>query len=66
MGKLYDMAVAIQKAIERSGKDPAKARGMIGLKSSVLLSLVRPDTPDDPAKIEKLRAAAEDVLGVAI
>jgi hypothetical protein len=66
MGKLYDTVAAIQKAIDASGQDPVKARGNIGLKSGVLISLVKPDTPDDPAKIDKLKAAAKEVLGVSV
>jgi hypothetical protein len=66
MGQMYDTVMAIQKAIERRGLDAVTTRGSIGLKSGVLLALVKPDTPDDAAKIERFKAAAKDVLGVAV
>lgn len=66
MGKLYDSKMMIQKIIDQRHLDAASINGNIGLKAGVLLALVKPETPDDPVKIEKLKSAAKDVLGVAV
>lgn len=66
LGKLYDTKVAIQKVIEQRGLDSAKVSGSICLKAGLLMALIKPETPDDPAKLEKLKTAAKDVLGVSL
>lgn len=66
MGKLYDHCQSIQQHIERSGLDVFKARGEIALHCGFLISLVGPNDPDDPAKIEALRNAAKDVFGISL
>lgn len=66
MGKLYDTKVAIQKVIDQRGLDSPKVCGSICLKAGLLLALVKPETPDDPAKLEKLKSAGKDVLGVSL
>lgn len=63
MGALYDLVQRIEASIERQGLPRFKVKGSIGLKAGLLLSLVTPDTPDDPAKVEAVKAAARDVLG---
>lgn len=64
MGKLYDHCQEIQQHIERNGLDVFKSRGEIALHCGFLISLVSPDDPDDPVKIEALRSAARDVFGI--
>ncbi|HEY6002655.1 MAG TPA: hypothetical protein VIV57_07255 [Anaeromyxobacter sp.] len=66
MGKLYDAKVKLEQVIREKKLDEAEVKGSLSLKSGVLLALVRPDTPDDPAKLEKLRAAARQVLHAEI
>lgn len=66
MGKLYDAKMMIQKVIEQRSLDMASTNGSIGLKAGVLLALVKPETPDDPVKIEKLKSAAKEVLGITV
>ena len=62
MGAIYDLKVAIEKKIKDDGHDVAQLRGMIGLKSGKLLSLITPTTPDDPVVIGKLRQTAGELL----
>jgi predicted regulator of Ras-like GTPase activity (Roadblock/LC7/MglB family) len=62
-GLLWQTVERIQVLIERSGQDPYRLRGQIALKAGFTLDLVEPDTPDDPARLQKLRAAALAVLG---
>lgn len=66
MGQLYDLRVKIEKIIDEKKLDPFKTKGAIGLSSGIILTMVRPDMPDDPAMAQKLRAAAQEVLHVAI
>ena len=66
MAAMYDLRMAIEKKIESLGLDGAKTRGLIGLKSGKLLTLISPATPDDPAAIAKLRDVAREVLGVSL
>jgi hypothetical protein len=66
MGKLYDAKVKLEQVIREKRLDEAEVKGSLSLKSGVLLALVRPETPDDPVKLEKLRAAARQVLQAEI
>jgi hypothetical protein len=62
MGKLYDAKMRLEQLIREKKLDEAAVKGSLSLKSGVLLALVRPETPDDAAKLERLRAAARQVL----
>ncbi len=66
MGKTYEICLKVNQIIEQQNLDGAQTRGKIGLKAGVLLSLVKADTPDDPAKLEKLRAAVQEVLHLEV
>ena len=66
MGVLYDHAQKIEHHIQSTGLDVFKTRGAIAMRSGFIISLVKPDDPDDPAKIEALRKAAEEVLGLRL
>jgi hypothetical protein len=66
MGRLYDARMSIQKIIDDKGLDQAKTCGSIGLKAGMLLAMVKPDTPDDEAKLSRLKSAASEVLGASI
>lgn len=63
MGQLHEMVRVIDAAIERDGLDSFKTRGLIGMKAGLFLAIITPDTPDDPATLAALRAAAHEVLG---
>ena len=64
MGALFDARQKIESAIQQKGLDAAQIKGAIGLKTGVLLNLLSANTPDDPAKLAKLKQAAADVLGL--
>ncbi len=66
MGVLYDLKGKIDKLIADKQLDGAAVRGKIALQAGFLLSLVSASTPDDPAKIDKLRKAAESVMQVKL
>jgi hypothetical protein len=65
-GQLFNACQKIDQAIKTSGLDAADVRGKIVLRTGVLFSLIRPETPDDPAKFEKLKKAAFELLKVAL
>jgi hypothetical protein len=66
MGLLYDAKVKLESVIRERRLDESALRGKLSLRSGMLLALVRPDTPDDPAKLQKLRAAARELLSVEL
>ncbi len=66
MGQLYNTKVAIEEIAKKKNLDGSKVFGQIGLKSGILFALVKPDSPDDPGKLARLRAAAQEVLGVTV
>lgn len=66
MGQLFDAKQKIEKIIDAKKLDPVKTKGQIGLKAGLMLAFINPDTPDDVAKLEKLRAAAREVLNEAV
>jgi hypothetical protein len=66
MSAIYDLKVRIDKAIAERKLDAATVRGKIALQTGFLLSLVGPTTPDDAAKLDKLKKAAVDVLQLKV
>jgi hypothetical protein len=66
MGRLNDMKTKIEKTITDRKLDGAAIRGKIALQTGFILSLVNAASPDDPAKVEKLKKAAEAVLQLAL
>lgn len=62
-GALFQTLQRINALIERAGGNPFRLRGQIAVRSGVVLELVEPGTPDDPVQLERLLAAARDVLG---
>jgi hypothetical protein len=62
VGALYDARVKIEAIIKEKNLSESQVKGAIGLKSGVLLALIQPDTPDDAAKLDKLKAAVKEVL----
>ncbi len=61
--QLHETVQRINAAIQRKKLDPFKIRGQIAMKAGFALDLIDADTPDDPAKLQKLKAAASAVLG---
>ena len=62
-GALHRLVQEIDAALVKSGADRFKLRGRIALMAGFALDLVEPDSPDDPAALQKLRNAATVVLG---
>lgn len=64
MGKLYDYSVKIQEHIDTNHLDVFKTRGELAMKCGFIITLIGPNDPDDPQKVEALRAAAKSTLGI--
>ena len=63
---LYETVKKIEDVIAEKKLDPYRTKGQIALKAGFSLSLVKASTPDDPARLTRLREAAMLVLGVAV
>jgi len=61
--QLYQTVQAVEALIRQSSGDRVKLRGQIALKAGFTLDLIEADTPDDPVKLQGLRAAVRAVLG---
>jgi hypothetical protein len=66
MGKLYDYAQRIEEHIQRNNLDVFKSRGAIAMRVGFIVTLVRPEDPDEPEKVLALREAAAEVLGLRL
>jgi len=66
MGRLYEYCQQIQEHIERNNLDVFRTRGELALQTGFLISLVGPEDPDEPAKLEALRQAAQTTLGLRL
>ena len=64
MSQLYDMKLVIEQKIKDDKLDAAEVKGKIGLRSGTVLAFISPTTPDDPAKVAKLKAALKEVLNL--
>jgi predicted regulator of Ras-like GTPase activity (Roadblock/LC7/MglB family) len=61
--KLHALVQRINRIIERKQLDPFATRGEIALEAGFGLGFIDSETPDDPDKLSKLKAAASAVLG---
>jgi hypothetical protein len=66
MSVLYEIRMKIEKTIQQKKLDEHQIRGAIGLRCGLLLNFITPDTPDDPAAVERLKRAVLDVLKVQV
>lgn len=66
MGRLYDSCNRVQEFIERQGLDVFRTRGELAMRCGFLITLIKPDDPDDPQKIRALEDAARDLLGLTL
>ncbi len=66
MGLLYDAKVELERVIRERELDEIDIKGKLSLKSGVLFPFLRPETPDNPVKLEKLRVAARQLLGIEL
>jgi predicted regulator of Ras-like GTPase activity (Roadblock/LC7/MglB family) len=62
-GELWRTVQRIDELLAGHGGDRFKLRGLVAMKAGFALDLVEPDTPDDPERLQRLRAAAAAVLG---
>jgi hypothetical protein len=62
MSVIFDLKTKIEKTITDKKLDAAAIKGKIALQTGFLLSLITATTPDDPAKVAKLKQAAADIL----
>jgi hypothetical protein len=63
MGRLYDACQQVANYIETHDYDVFKTRGAIALETGFLISLIKPDDPDDPARLQGLVEASQKILG---
>lgn len=66
VGRLYDAVEEIDRVCQARGLDSVKVKGEISMRAGFFLAIVFPHTPDDTEKLDKLRTAARDVLGVSL
>jgi len=66
VGRLYDAVEEIDRVCQARGLDSVKVKGEISMKAGFFLAIVFPHTPDDADKLDKLRSATRDVLGVSL
>lgn len=64
--RLYDAVQRIDALIQRRGLDRFRTRGEIALRAGFGLGFIDADTPDDPAMLAALEAAAQAILGEPI
>jgi len=62
-GQLHRAVQRIEAAIARKKLDAPRTRGAIALAAGFSLRCIDEDTPDDPARLSQLQAAAAAVLG---
>jgi predicted regulator of Ras-like GTPase activity (Roadblock/LC7/MglB family) len=61
--QLHEIVQRIEATIQRRKLDPFKTRGEIALHAGFGLGFIDADTPDEPEKVSRLKAAATAVLG---
>jgi hypothetical protein len=66
MGRLYDDCIKIEEHIEKNGLDLFRTRGALAMKCGFLITLIKPEDPDDPQRISDLKDAAQAVLGLTL
>jgi hypothetical protein len=64
VGQLNDMKLRIEEKIKADGLDAAAIKGKIGLKAGKVLAFINASTPDEAELIEKLKAAAKEILNL--
>ena len=64
MGRLYEDAMRVQQYIDQQGLDVFRTRGELAMRCGFLITLVKPDEPDDQQKISALHDAARELLGL--
>jgi hypothetical protein len=66
MSQTYQAKLKVEQVIQERRLNEAEVKGKLSLRSGMLLAFIRPDSPDDPVKLDKLRAAARDLLKIEL
>lgn len=66
MSQTYEAKRKVEQVIADRRLNEAEVKGKLSLKSGMLLAFIKPDSPDDPVKLEKLRAAARELLHIEL
>lgn len=66
MSQTYEAKRKVDQIIADRRLNEAEVKGKLSLKSGMLLAFIKPDSPDDPVKLEKLRAAARELLQIEL
>lgn len=66
MSLLYDMKVRVEEKIKADKLDAMEVKGKLGLRSGMLIALITPNTPDNPETVAKFKAAAKEILNLAL
>jgi hypothetical protein len=68
MGRLYDACQKVTAELKRDRgvAEQTRLRGEIALRVGYLVTLVGPSEADDPTRIQALKLAAADVLGIYV
>ena len=66
MGVLFEYKQKLDTIIQQRSLDPAATKGAIGMKAGFLIGMIGPTTPDDPAKVAKLKQVVQEVLNVTL
>lgn len=65
MSALHDLAAQVTRALEATNScDPMgliRAKGQLATKTGFLVAMITPQDPDDPTKLDRLRAAATEL-----
>lgn len=62
MGQTYEAKLKLERFIQERRLNEAEVKGKLSLRAGMLLAFVKPDSPDDPVKLERLRTAAREIL----
>jgi hypothetical protein len=66
VSQIYEIKLRIEEKIKKDKLDENEVKGKIGLKAGKLLAFITAGTPDDPAAVAKLKAAAKEVLNLSL
>jgi hypothetical protein len=66
MSQTYQAKLKVEQVIQERRLNEAEVKGKLSLRSGMLLAFIKPDSPDDPVKLEKLRTAARELLKIEV
>lgn len=66
MSQTYQAKLKVEQVIQERRLNESEVKGKLSLRSGMLLAFIRPDSPDDPVKLAKLRTAARELLQIDV